>query len=479
MNPPSPSSRPALRQTLTSIFQTAGNEDLPLSSSDWALLELLLRLNETPPPAQASIRIPPPEKPDLAQEIALIRETAQGPLSEKTLQQAGVPVHRLSSLRSLHACYRFFQGLSPSTNIAQIIRQGNRVQLIFSGPRGFPDGVRAQSQSAPLAQILETSLYISCQNPPSVPQIESPPLDIRSPGISPHDPLQDAAQKILRFHFAHLIHHEPGARTGEDPEDLHKMRVASRRMRCALRVLGPFFQDHELTPFAYVLKEITGMLGRVRDLDVFIIRISENIKSEALPSSNHLARLLPLAEQDRDLARQEMIKFLDARPYQDFLKTFHHVLNTPYPDPSSRPLEDCLQDLLQERRSVIAQHRAGLTPASLPEQHKLRILVKRLRYTIEFFTDLLGPSQDEVLTVLKTIQDHLGALNDTKQARAILTKWEERRPKEAPGTVQAINHYTKVQESRQRGLFSSLPETWTRYDDPAFEAEFTNMLPNP
>ena len=57
-----------------------------------------------------------------------------------------------------------------------------------------------------------------------------------SPGIKADDPLGEAGRKVLRMHLARMLNFEAGTRSGEDSEELHRMRVATRRMRAAWRV---------------------------------------------------------------------------------------------------------------------------------------------------------------------------------------------------------------------------------------------------
>ena len=52
--------------------------------------------------------------------------------------------------------------------------------------------------------------------------------------------MDEAARKTLLFHFERMLKHEPGTREGEDAEELHDMRVATRRMRAALRVFDGY-----------------------------------------------------------------------------------------------------------------------------------------------------------------------------------------------------------------------------------------------
>ncbi|MEJ2326812.1 MAG: CHAD domain-containing protein, partial [Chromatiaceae bacterium] len=80
---------------------------------------------------------------------------------------------------------------------------------------------------------------------------------------------KDAARKPLYFHFLRKLYHEPGTRLGEDIEELHDMRVATRRMRAAFQVFGDYLDMDKMKVFLKGLRRTGRALGAVRDLDVF------------------------------------------------------------------------------------------------------------------------------------------------------------------------------------------------------------------
>ena len=92
----------------------------------------------------------------------------------------------------------------------------------------------------------------------------------KTPGVTADDHVAEAARKVMRFHLARMLAREAGVRTGHDLEDVHAMRVATRRQRAAWRVFGAAFRDSRTQRYRKGLREIAGRLGAVRDLDVLI-----------------------------------------------------------------------------------------------------------------------------------------------------------------------------------------------------------------
>src|SRR5206468_8594490 len=92
----------------------------------------------------------------------------------------------------------------------------------------------------------------------------------KTPGVLAEDHIAEAGRKVLRFHLARMIAKEAGTRDGTDPEDLHAMRVATRRQRAAWRIFGEAFRPGRTKKHRNRLREVAARLGAVRDLDVLL-----------------------------------------------------------------------------------------------------------------------------------------------------------------------------------------------------------------
>src|SRR4026208_864567 len=83
----------------------------------------------------------------------------------------------------------------------------------------------------------------------------------------------DHVQATLAAQLAEIVENEPGTRLGKDPDCLHRMRVATRGARSALRVAGPLFEDKWSASLRGELSWLGNVLGSVRDLDVLIAHL--------------------------------------------------------------------------------------------------------------------------------------------------------------------------------------------------------------
>jgi CHAD domain-containing protein len=294
-------------------------------------------------------------------------------------------------------------------------------------------------------------------------------------GMLPNDSMAEAGRKSLLFNFERMLYHEPGSRAGVDIEAVHDMRVATRRMRSAIRLFGPFFEPGALKPFNRELRRIARGLGAVRDLDVFI----DNAQKYAGDGGDHdLSPLLSMWEKRRSQARRELIARLDSENFAHFVDDFHAFLTTP--GAGAAPIRDGVTAyqvrhvaprLLYERYEQVRAYETVLHDASAATLHALRIDFKRFRYALEFFAEVLGPEVKAVVEETKRMQDHLGELNDTEVVGNALRALVDRHYRKYSGVpifmrpnVSGVLDYAQAQAALQQRLRDTFPEAWTRFN---------------
>nr|MBA2254698.1 CHAD domain-containing protein [Chloroflexota bacterium] len=178
------------------------------------------------------------------------------------------------------------------------------------------DGSRAPGSGAPV----DGSAVPAIAGDPADEGGEPPLVVPRSPGLRPDDSLADAGRKVLGMHLARMLAREAGTRSG-DVEDLHKMRVATRRMRAAWRTFEGAYRPKRARRYVRELKAVADRLGAVRDLDVQL----EALAAYAETAPAQAAALAPLAEtwqHRRDVARDELLAALDGSAYQRFVEDY-------------------------------------------------------------------------------------------------------------------------------------------------------------
>src|SRR5512145_3462752 len=135
-------------------------------------------------------------------------------------------------------------------------------------------------------------------------------------GVKARDTMAEAGRKILRFHFAHMLSHAKGTLLGEDIEELHDMRVATRRMRAAFDVFGQYLKRKAVKKHLKRLRIAGRMLGRVRDLDVFMEKTRHYLKTLRDRERTGLAPLLNAWERKRAEEREKLVSYLHSEQYR-------------------------------------------------------------------------------------------------------------------------------------------------------------------
>jgi CHAD domain-containing protein len=94
------------------------------------------------------------------------------------------------------------------------------------------------------------------------------------PGLGPTSKFRDAAGRVILTRWFEMMSRRDATLRGDDHEDLHAMRVSSRRLRAAMDAFEGTFPKKSFRPFVRQVKEITSVLGASRDLDVAIVRLT-------------------------------------------------------------------------------------------------------------------------------------------------------------------------------------------------------------
>ena len=245
---------------------------------------------------------------------------------------------------------------------------------------------------------------------------------LKAPGVQPDDSMVLAARKIFTFYFLTLLRYEPGTRLGEDPEDLHKMRVATRRLRAAVRVFQRYVGKSRLKPHLKRIRKTARMLGRVRDLDVAQAKLLGYLESVGVQNGPETV-LYRQWEAARQATREELLAYLDGESYRRFKAQFAEFLDglagrepVQFSGDAARPqrVRHLAPVEIYRRLAEFRAYDDVLPGHDVPLlcYHNLRITGKQLRYTLEFFREVLGPEAETAISRLKVLQDHLGDLQD-------------------------------------------------------------------
>ena len=291
--------------------------------------------------------------------------------------------------------------------------------------RGFVDEMRRALDLKPASfSKFETGLYATGLSPSG--DTEAGPTR-----IGPAMTLGGVAFAVLRRQFAEMRSHEPGTRIGEDPEELHDMRVATRRMRAAMKVFEGALPERARW-LRGELRWVAGALGDVRDLDVQIHGLEASRDGAGEEGSESLGKILDVMEKRRKEARGRMLGALDSARYERLETSFGEMLRrgpgagrelarADGRSPEDEPVTSAAPALISARYRKWRKAAKRLDGSSPPEDfHDLRKKGKRLRYALELVREVYGKPVDALIKPLKAVQDDLGDHQDAVVAAEAL-----------------------------------------------------------
>lgn len=324
------------------------------------------------------------------------------------------------------------------------------------------------SGTAPVAPVAAVAVPASERAPERAPEREAPRLSVgKSPGVVADDHLAEAGRKVLRFHLARMLAREAGTREGSDPEELHAMRVATRRQRAAWRVFGGSFDRDRTIRHRRRLREVAADLGDVRDLDVLIEAVEAYRSRQSARESAALEPMLAAWRARRNAARVLLVHELDARRYARWVEEYTAFVQAE--GAGSRPVgptephrvRDAMPSRIWAAYEAVRAYEPVMRWADVTTLHDLRIAAKWLRYTLEFVREALGPEAGPVIEKVVALQDHLGWLHDADVAAGLArTFLVEHAGDLAESESAAIGRYLVDRERELARLRKSVGAPW-------------------
>jgi len=244
--------------------------------------------------------------------------------------------------------------------------------------------------------------------------------------LSPGMACDTAFRIIARRHLGAVLAQHDGTCRG-DPDALHQIRIALTHLRTAIRFFSPMVDD-TLRPNVWAeLKWLNSQLGLVRDLDVAIERV-------VAESGDELAVIAELQHWDEKRAESHRLlaRALQSARYKRLVEqTSAWIESGPWSTRRSKEavrlrrcsLADHATARLTEWEETLLRKARKLRKLDVEKRHRLRLLNKRLTYSIESLTDLFDDDsltkQKSILKQLRKAQRSLGQLNDDARGQAL------------------------------------------------------------
>ncbi len=243
----------------------------------------------------------------------------------------------------------------------------------------------------------------------------------------------EALRRIGRACLAHYLRHEPAALAGR-PEGVHQMRVALRRLRSALGAFGKALPTADRHLLAGELRRLDDVLAPLRNLDVLPSELLPPVCAalSGAPGLDALAAALSAAR--RAAQHRIAVQLRSPRNGAAMLSLMHWFERSPRGEAAAADgttVGALLPSLLDRRFRAVKKRGRRFRRQTPAERHRLRIAVKKLRYTIEWFGEWFGEwyggaaareDAGAFVKELRRLQDGLGYANDVHTARDLLRR---------------------------------------------------------
>lgn len=249
--------------------------------------------------------------------------------------------------------------------------------------------------------------------------------------LAPGSSRQAAFQLIARACLHQVVANRPAMQNG-DPEGLHQMRVALRRIRAAISLFSDMLADPQTDGMKAELKWIARELGPARELDVFVKRVVNPV-ADGKPNGPGMAVLTKELRDKREDAFARARAAIESSRFRALVLAAAEWIEsgewTRNADDLVRPLRErpiaaVAADELRRRRKKILKSGARLNEIDPQRRHELRIQAKKLRYASEFFAGAFSGKKvvrrrNNFVAALEKLQDALGDLNDISVHEAL------------------------------------------------------------
>jgi len=304
----------------------------------------------------------------------------------------------------------------------------------------------------------------------------------RTPEVLASDAWVEAGRKVLRFHLSRMLARVPGTIAGEDPEEVHAMRVATRRVRAAWRVFGDGYERPVVRDHVRQLRTLGGRLGAVRDLDVRIGILAAHRDHRSKRDRVGLAPLLEAWTAERAVRHRELVEWLVSPWFTAFVTDHEALVSTP--GAAIRPLRDHAPFTVRMRAPAVAWEAyqavwtfdGAVDGAEVATLHELRIAAKWLRYTLEFVREPMEPEATELIRRVVVLQDQLGDIHDLDADATLARAFSVDRGDLRPGQRAAIERFAVSGDARATRLRRRLGPAWRGMADAEYRRSLGRSL---
>jgi CHAD domain-containing protein len=264
-------------------------------------------------------------------------------------------------------------------------------------------------------------------------------------------------QAFFERQYEQILAHDPGTRLGDDPEDLHDLRVAVRRLRAVLKIAAPPLDREWADSLRGELDWVGTALGPVRDLDVMLEYVRAQEASLGESEGAAIRSLSKRLERRRSGAQSSLLSALRSPRYTTLLDKLEEAARRPATRGGRPRLDRIATGELEKLRKAV--RKLGDDPSD-EAVHNARIKGKRARYAAELARPGSGKPVERFLERAKRFQDVAGEHQDAVVAEQRFRELAE----EDPALALAAGRLVERQRVRKGKARAALPKTWKKLE---------------
>lgn len=298
--------------------------------------------------------------------------------------------------------------------------------------------------------------------------------------INPQQEAETAVRQMALQTSSHARRYEDGIIADTDTEFLHQFRVNLRRARSLISLMKGVFDNDTYVDLKTRLATIAGSTGELRDLDVFLLERDRYAAMLPPGFETGFIALFEAITRERSEAQARLAQHLRSTRHQNAFEQLEKRLQQP-PQRSTRSAKMPIARLA--RRKTLNRYlkiiRLGTAiDAQTPDEqvHDLRIECKKLRYLLEFFSELFGRSRTRhLIDDLKGLQDILGQFNDYAVQQDFLRHYGEH-GNPCPDQIRTVGGLTAVLHRQQIEAREQVQDAFARFASASVAQDFHALL---
>jgi len=240
--------------------------------------------------------------------------------------------------------------------------------------------------------------------------------------LTPTATTGDLVRHVIAVSVASLLRHDPGVRLGDDPEDVHRARVATRRLRSQLRTFRTMLEPGWANALRGDLRWLGAGLGSVRDKQVMSQRLRGRTTALTVDDAPIVGELSDELQAESEEARARLVLDMRTDRYIDLIERLVEASRAPaLTIEAHQPAATAVPALARRdwKRLRTGVSRLPESPAD-SQLHGIRILAKRARYAAEAAVPVLGKVAPRFAEAAAALQDVLGDHQDSATAQGWL-----------------------------------------------------------